>query len=47
MHDLAVLAVMLQYHLYAMCIYMVLCKHNGTQLDCYFMVIWEQPKKGS
>ena len=36
------LDVMLQFHLYVMCIYMVLCKHYGTQSDCYFIVIWKQ-----
>ena len=38
---------MLQFHLYAMCIYMVLFKYYGTRSDCYFMVIWEQPNQGS
>ena len=47
MHGMAVLVVMLQFHLYAMCICMFLCKHYGTRPDCYFMVIWEQPNGGS
>ena len=41
------LVIMLEFHLYAMCIYMVLCKHYGTRPDCYFMVIWELLNQGS
>ena len=47
MHCLAVLVVMLQFHLYTMYIYMLLCKHYGSRSDCYFTVIWEQPNQGS
>ena len=46
MHGLAVLVVVLQFQLYAMCIYMILCKHYGTRSDCYFMVILEPPNQG-
>ena len=47
MHGLAVLGRNVAIYLYAMCIYMVLCKHYWTRSDCYFMVIWEQPNQGS
>ena len=40
-------AVMLQFRLYAMCIYMILCKLYGPRSDCYFMAIWEQTNQGS
>ena len=33
--------------LYSVHLYVFLCKHYGTQPDCYFMVIWEQPYQGS
>ena len=40
-------AVKLQFHLCAMCIYVILCKHYGSQSDCSLIVIWEQPNQGS
>ena len=36
------LDVMMRFHLYMMCFYVILWKYYGAQSDFSFMVIWEQ-----